>query len=316
MGRQLKFGVQTGLDRVEWGELLEFWRFLDGETAYDNLWTFDHFVPPMPGADPNESCLEGWTALAAAAVATERLRVGCLVTGNTYRHPAVLAKMAATVDQISNGRLIFGLGAAWHEAEHRAYGIPFYTQRERQDRLEEAAELIRALFRSEGPLDFQGRYYPLRQAPFVPRCVQRPHPPIMIGGGGERRTLRTLARFGDMMNVSGPVSDVRHKIDVLQRHCEDVGRDPAEIEATVFAPILVTEDAALNERFCGAVAAAMNLSVEKVRTEMPVGAAEHVNRVLERYAEIGVSMVISPAQAPYPTQVYRRISEEVVAEFQ
>jgi F420-dependent oxidoreductase-like protein len=301
---------------VEWRELLEFWRFLDRETAYDSLWTFDHFVPPGEGADPEGSCHEGWTALAAAAQATERVRVGCLVSGNTYRHPAVLAKMAATVDHVSDGRLIFGLGAGWHEAEHRAYGIPFHSLRERQDRLEEAAELIRALFRCDGPVDFEGRYYRLRQAPFSPRFVQQPHPPIMIGGGGERRTLRTAARFGDMMNVSGPVSEVRHKIEVLERHCEDVERDPGEIEVTVFVPILVSDDAALSERFSGAVATAMSIPLEQVRTEMPIGATDHVNRVLERYGELGVSLVVSPAQAPYPIQLYRRISEEVVAEFQ
>jgi F420-dependent oxidoreductase-like protein len=313
---RIDFGVQTGLEGVDWRELLEFWCFLDRETAYDSLWTFDHFVPPGEGADPSEACLEGWTALAAAAQATGRVRVGCLVSGNTYRHPAVLAKMAVTVDHVSDGRLIFGLGAGWHEPEHRAYGIPFHTLRERQDRLEEAAELIRALFRSEGPVDFQGRYYQLRQAPFAPRFVQRPHPPIMIGGGGEKRTLRTVARFGDMMNVSGPVSDVSHKIEVLERHCEDVERDPREIEKTVFAPILVSEDAVLAERFCGAVAAAMSIPLEKVRTEMPIGAADHVNRVLERYGELGVSLIVSPAQSPYPIQLYRRISEEVISEFQ
>jgi F420-dependent oxidoreductase-like protein len=315
MGTQIRFGIQTGLDRVEWEDLLEFWQFLDRETAYDSLWTFDHFVPPGPGQDPGGTCLEGWTALAAAAQATERLLLGCLVTGNTYRHPAVLAKMAATVDHISEGRLIFGLGAGWHEEEHRAYGIPLYTMRERQDRLEEAAALIRELFSSEGPVDFQGRYYQLRQAPFSPGFIEERHPPIMIGGGGEKRTLRTAARYGDMMNVSGPVSQVRHKIEVLTRHCEEAGRDPREIAKTVFAPVICSDDAALIERFSQAVSSAMDVPLAKVKTEMPVGPSAHVREVLERYAELGVSMIISPAQAPYPVHVYRRISEEVISHF-
>ncbi len=316
MGTQIKFGIQTGLGNVQWSELLDFWRFLDRETAYDNLWTFDHFVPPGAGEDPTGTCLEGWTALAAAAQATERLRLGCLVTGNTYRHPAVLAKMAVTVDQISDGRLIFGLGAAWHEAEHRAYGIPFHSLGERQDRLEEAAELIRALFRSDGPVDFRGRFYQLRQAPFSPGFVQKPHPPIMIGGGGEKRTLRTLARFGDMMNVGGPVSLVRHKIQVLEQHCAEVGRDPAEIEKTVFVPVFVTEDMALAERSGSAVASALDVPIEQVRTEMPVGTPAQVHGVLESLGELGVTMVVSPAQPPYPVHVYAKISEQVVAAFQ
>jgi F420-dependent oxidoreductase-like protein len=312
---KVNFGIQTGLANVQWSHLLDFWRMLDRETAFYSIWTFDHFVPPMPGQDPAGTCLEGWTALAAAAQATDRLRMGCLVTGNTYRHPAVLAKMAVTVDHISNGRLEFGLGAAWHEGEHRAYGIPFYTIRERQDRLEEAAALIRALFRANGAVDFRGRYYQLQQAPFSPPFVQKPHPPIMIGGGGEKRTLRTAALYADMINVSGPLSTVRHKIEVLERHCADVGRDPQEIAKTVFAPVFPTENADLADRVSGAIGAGFGVAKELVQREMPVGAPDHVRRVIEEYAELGVSYVITMSQAPYNFDVFRRISEQVVAHF-
>jgi len=315
MAAKVKFGIQTGLANVEWSQLLEFWRFLDQETAFSSIWTFDHFVPPGPGQDPNGPCLEGWTALAAAAQATERLRLGCLVTGNTYRHPAVLAKMAATVDHISNGRLEFGIGAGWHEDEHSAYGIPFYTVKERQDRLEEAVQLIRLLFQAESPVDFQGRYYQLRQAPFSPRCVQRPHPPIMVGGGGERRTLRTAARYADIMNVFGAVSPVRHKIEVLERHCDDAGRDPGQIEKSISGVVFVSDDRDLVERVLQAAAQGASVSVEQARTELPVGHAEHVREIIQKYADIGVSYIIMMSLAPYNFEVYRRISEQVVEAF-
>ena len=312
----VKFGVHTALNGVEWSQLLEFWRFLDRETAFHSAWTFDHFVPPNPGADPSGPCLEGWTALAAAAQATERLRLGCLVTGNTYRHPAVLAKMAATIDHISNGRLEFGIGAGWHEDEHSAYGIPFYTVKERQDRLEEAVQLIRLLFQAESPVDFQGRYYQLRQAPFSPPCVQRPHPPIMVGGGGEKRTLRTAARYADIMNVFGAVSAVRHKIEVLERHCHDAGRDPGQIEKSISGLVFVSDDRDLVERVLQVSAQGADVSVEQARQELPVGDPEHVREVIQQYADIGVSSIIMMSLAPYNFDVYRRISEQVVEAFQ
>jgi len=311
----VKFGIQTGLANVEWSQLLEFWRFLDRETAFSSIWTFDHFVPPGPGQDPNGTCLEGWTALAAAAQATERLRLGCLVTGNTYRHPAVLAKMAATIDHISNGRLEFGIGAGWHEDEHSAYGIPFYTVKERQDRLEEAVQLIRALFQAESPVDFQGRYYQLRQAPFSPPCVQKPHPPIMVGGGGERRTLRTAARYADIMNVFGAVSAVRHKIEVLERHCHDAGRDPGQVEKSISGVVFASDNRDLVERVLQASAQNAGVSVEEARKELPVGDAPHVREVIQQYADIGVSYIIMMSLAPYNLDVYRRISEQVVEAF-
>jgi F420-dependent oxidoreductase-like protein len=224
----MRFGIQTSLNNVEWREIEQMWRFLDRETSFHSAWTFDHFVPPLPGQDVNANCFEGWSSLAALAAITERVRVGCLVTGVTYREPAVLAKMAVTIDHLSNGRLELGLGAAWHEGEHRMYGIAFPPMKERQDRLEEAAQVIRLLFDGTPPLNFDGRYYSLKNAVFLPKSLQQPHPPLMIGGGGEKRTLRTLARYGDVMNVSGTPEQVRAKIAVLEEHCGEVGRDPAD----------------------------------------------------------------------------------------
>jgi F420-dependent oxidoreductase-like protein len=315
MAPKVRIGIQTGQEMVEWTQLLAFWQFLDRETAFDSVWTIDHFVPPNPGADPNGPCMEGWTALAAGAQATERLRLGCLVTGVTYRHPSVLAKMAATIDQISNGRLEFGIGAAWHEPEHRYYGIPFPSVREREDRLEEAVRLTRLLFRAEGPVDFQGTYYQLNQAPFSPPCVQKPNPPIFIGGGGEKRTLRTAARHGDGINVIGSVDRAQEKIAVLERHCADVGRDPGEITKSVFGPVMLIDDAERAGQMRAAMAAAMGTTPERAGETLAIGDAAQVRAAIERYAEAGVSYIIMMCRSPYRFDLYRRISDEVVSFF-
>ena len=311
---KVRIGIQTGQDGQEWSGLLDFWRFLDTETTFDNVWTIDHFVPPGPGQDTNGPFLEGWTALAAGAQATERIRLGCLVTGVTYRHPSVLAKMAATVDHISNGRLEFGLGAAWHEMEHSVYGIPFHAMKERQDRLEEATELIRLLFDADGPVDFDGKYYQLKQAPFSPRCVQEPHPPIFIGGGGEKRTLRTAAKYADAINVIGSVDGAKHKIDVLERHCEDVGRDPNEITKSVVGPLFLTDDEERVQQMRGAMAADMAGGMadeDSAARGLAIGNAEHIREVMERFSEIGVSYFIMMSRPPYKQELYKRISDEI-----
>lgn len=313
---RMAFGVQTSLDNVEWRDLLGFWRFIDRETKFESVWTFDHYVPP---ANPNMQlpCFEGWTALAALAMATERVRVGCLVTGVTYRHPSVLAKMAATVDHMSGGRLEFAIGAAWHEPEHRVYGIPFPPVKERQDRLEEAARLIRMLFRADGgAVSFEGKYYRLQEAPFSPPCVQKPHPPIMIGGGGEKRTLRTLARYGDVMNVFGTPAAVAQKIRVLEEHCRAVGRDPSEIRKTVSGILIATDREDLVDRVAPLIGRGMGLSPEESKRQLPIGTPAHVRGVMEEYAKAGVTGFIMQQQAPFREDVFRRISDEVVAAFE
>jgi F420-dependent oxidoreductase-like protein len=232
-----RFGVQLPQTNIPWPEYLGIWQELD-DSPFESAWTLDHFVTGRSEEEAHAgSCLDGWTALAAVAQATRRLRLGCLVTGVTYRHPAVLAKMATTVDIISNGRLEFGIGAAWHEYEHRAYGIPFYTMRERQDRLEEAIQIIKALW-TAAPATFRGKYYQLDNAPYLPPNVQKPHPPIMVGGSGPKRTLRTAARYADAVNLWGPPEMVRQSLEVLKDHCRDVGRDFSQIRVTVFLPIM------------------------------------------------------------------------------
>jgi F420-dependent oxidoreductase-like protein len=210
-----------------WSDMLAVFRAADGIGIFESGWTFDHFYPIR--GDSNGPCLEGWMTLVALAQATKRLRLGVLVTGVHYRHPAVLANMAATADIISDGRLELGLGAGWFELESEAYGIELGNLRERSDRFEEACEVIVSLLENE-TTDFKGRYYHLDRARCEPKPVQRPHPPICIGGGGEKRTLRTTARFAQHWNfLGGTPEEFAHKREVLEHHCRKIGRDPAEI---------------------------------------------------------------------------------------
>jgi F420-dependent oxidoreductase-like protein len=209
----------------------EVWRVAD-EAGFDHLWNFDHFHP-IGGAPLDGEIFDGWSLLAAMAEATKRVRLGNMVTGNTYRHPTVLAKMATTVDHLSGGRLEFGIGGAWAEAEHTMLGLEFPGVGERLRRLGEACQVFRKLW-TEEKSDFEGRYYRLQGAFANPKPVQKPYPPIWIGGGGEQKTLRIVAEHADVWNMAGGSIDVaRHKVEVLERHCADVGRDPAAIRLSV-----------------------------------------------------------------------------------
>ncbi|MHB8578177.1 MAG: LLM class F420-dependent oxidoreductase, partial [Dehalococcoidia bacterium] len=194
-------------------------------TGWDGLWFSDHFMPNTPAA--TGPVHESWMTLAALAAAVPRVRIGTLVSGNTYRHPAVLAKMAAEIDQISGGRFVLGLGAGWQENEHAAYGLPFPSIAERLRRLDEACQVIIGLF-TNARTTFAGRYYQLQDAPLEPKPVQSPLP-LFIGGGGEKKTLRIVAKYANEWNVWGTPETLRQKIAVLDQHCAAVGRPPAEV---------------------------------------------------------------------------------------
>jgi F420-dependent oxidoreductase-like protein len=223
----MRFAIKTAPQNTTWAEMLAVFRAADEIEVFESGWLFDHFYPIF--SDSTGPCLEGWVTLTALARATERLRLGVLVTGIHYRHPTVLANMAATLDIVSSGRLEIGIGAGWNEEESGAYGIELGTPAERSDRLEEACEVIVGLL-SQETTNFAGRYYTLSAARCEPKPVQQPHPPICIGGSGERRTLRTAARWAQHWNfVGGTVEDFRRKKEILERHCGEVGRDAAEI---------------------------------------------------------------------------------------
>ncbi len=223
----MRFAIKTAPQNTTWSGMLEMFRAADEIDVFESGWTFDHFYPIF--SDSTGPCLEGWTTLTALAQATTRLRLGVLVTGIHYRHPAVLANMAATVDIISGGRLEIGIGAGWNEEESGAYGMALGSPKERSDRFEEACEVIVGLLSQEST-SFQGRYFTLTDARCEPKPVQRPHPPICIGGSGEKRTLLTAARWAQHWNfVGGSPEEFSAKRDVLHRHCADIGRDASEI---------------------------------------------------------------------------------------
>jgi F420-dependent oxidoreductase-like protein len=224
----MRFAIKTAPQHTTWQAMLEVWRAADDIELFESGWTFDHFYPIF--SDSSGPCLEGWTTLTALAQATTRLRLGTLVTGIHYRHPAVLANMVATLDIISGGRVELGIGAGWNVEESGAYGIELGSPKERSDRFEEACEVLTGLLSPQETTTFKGRYYELTDARCNPKPVQQPHPPICIGGSGEKRTLRTTARFAQHWNfVGGTPEQFRHARDVLYQHCADIGRDPAEI---------------------------------------------------------------------------------------
>lgn len=217
-------------------ELERFWRLAD-EFGFHGVWNYDHFYGPEAlgpvARDYRKDTLEGWTTLAAMALVVTRARIGCMVTGVTYRHPAVLAKMAVTVDHISGGRLEFGIGAAWHKAEHRGYGIPFPRAGERIAMLDEALHMIRALW-TEDTASFEGRYFRLDEAICNPKPAQKPHPPIVVAGRGEKKSLRVVATHADEWNAASfDPADWSRLNEVLDHHCDAIGRDPATIRRGV-----------------------------------------------------------------------------------
>ncbi|PFG72834.1 TIGR03560 family F420-dependent LLM class oxidoreductase [Tepidiforma thermophila] len=272
----MKFAVWPSMNDP-WAETLAIARHAEA-TGWDGVYYADHFMPN--DTDLSAPVGECWTTLAALAAAVPRIRIGPLVTGNTYRHPAVLAKMAATVDIISGGRLVLGLGAGWQENEHRAYGIEFSTVGGRLSRLEEACHIITSLFANRRTT-FAGRYYQLTDAPLEPKPVQSPVP-LLIGGGGEQRTLRIAARYANEWNVWGTPEVLARKGQILDRYCEELGRDPRTIRRSAQALLVMTDDRSL---------------IERVRASgRPVlgGTGPELRALVEQYAEAGVNELIIP----------------------
>jgi F420-dependent oxidoreductase-like protein len=221
----MRIGLDVAQHQLLWPELAERVRFAES-AGFDGAWVFDHFSPLY--GDPKGPCLEGWTLLAGLAAMTSRIRLGVLVTGITYRHPSILATEAITVDHISKGRLELGVGAAWHQPEHEALGIPFPPIKERAERLEEGVQVMRLLMTKDGA-SFSGRHYQLRRASYHPRPVQRPHPPIWIGAGGEQLMLPIVARQADAWHAFGSDESMARKSRVLDQLAEKAGRDPKTI---------------------------------------------------------------------------------------
>jgi len=279
------------------------------ESGFDSIWVMDHFyqLPPLGG--PSQPMLDSYTLLGALAARTRRVRLGTLVTGVTYRNPAHLAKIVTTLDVISGGRAVLGIGAAWYDVEHDGLGFDFPAVGERLDRLEEALQICRAMFTEEAP-SFDGRYYRISDARNVPRPVHPGGPPILVGGGGEKRTLRLVARYADMANITGDPATVAHKVGVLRAHCEDVGRDPSEVTVSRLSTLVLTESPAETE----AVKDLLRQATGEDPTGSDVGTAEELAGRVEELAAAGVDYLIFNMPTGSPDMV-RRVGSALVDSF-
>ena len=256
-------------------------------TGWDGIWYADHFMPNAP--DTSAPWPEAWMTLAAIGAQVPRVRIGTLVVGNTYRHPTVLAKMAATLDHITGGRVVLGLGAGWQENEHKQYGIPFYTTGERLGRLDEACQVIKSLF-SEPKSNFNGKYYQLTDASLEPKPVQKPMP-LLIGGGGEKRTLKITAQYADEWNVWGTVDTLKAKMAILDGHCKTVGRNPKAIQRSAVALLFMSDDATYLKR----------MRDSKIPQAANIGTPEEIRDIVAQYQAIGVDELIVPDFTLGPT---------------
>jgi len=253
------------------------------QTGWDGIYFADHFMPNGQGPEPLDGdMLECWSIIAALAATVPRVRLAPLVTSVTYRHPAVLANIAAAVDQVSNGRLTLGVGAGWQENEHASYGIPLGTVRERMDRFTEAVQMLRSLL-SQPRTTFSGQYFQLQDAPCQPRPVQD-RLPLLIGGGGERRTLRIAAEYADEWNAWTTPDLLAHKLSVLREHCEQIGRDPGEIHVSTQAALYLSTDKQWLE------------DKRQAATGRPVivGTPSEVTDIVARYRDAGADELIVP----------------------
>ncbi len=280
------------------------------QSGFDSIWVMDHFYQIGVVGQPDEPMLEAYTLLAGLAARTSHARVGALVTGVTYRNPALLAKMITTLDVVSAGRAILGIGAAWNEDEHQGYGFDFPPPRERLDRLEEAVQLCRAMFTEHRP-SFTGTYYRLHEALNVPPPVSAGGPPILIGGSGEQRTLRLVARYADACNLFGDVGTIKHKLSVLDRHCEAAGRDPAEITRTRLGTLVIAPTAAEAERKVSE--SHQPADQEAFRRMTVIGDPDQVTEQVRAYLDAGLDGLIFNLPDAYDLDSVRLAGETLTA---
>lgn len=254
---------------------------------YDSIWLFDHFhTVPTPELETTFEC---FTSLSALARETQHVRLGQMATCNGYRNPALLAKMGSTIDAMSHGRFLLGLGAGWYEHEYRAYGYGFPETRERMGRFREACQIVHDMWTKDYP-EFSGKYYEINRPINEPKGVQKPHPPLWIAGGGEQVTLKLVAQWGDGCNINGDLDTVRHKFDVLRRHCDEAGRDFDSITRSSSVHMHIIESEATRER--ETVAARGKMSYEEYARQLIVGTPEQIAEHLRQRVAIGVNYII------------------------
>jgi len=260
------------------------------EKGFDSFWVMDHFHQLQMIGASGEPMLEGWTTISALAGVTDKIKLGTLVTGIIYRHPSILAKMGATLDVISKGRLFMGIGAGWNEEESLAYGIAssFPSNRGRLDRLEEAIQIIRKMWSDEPTATYIGKYYQIKNAYCNPKPIQRPSPPILVGGSGEKRTLQIVAKYADACNLFGSPDTVKTKLNALKEHCKKVGRDYDSILKSKLGSVLIDKNAAkerVSRIFKG-------MSEQLIREYVIYGTADSVEKQIEMLEEVGIQYFI------------------------
>ncbi len=306
----LKTGILPWSQAATWPEMLDAAKRID-RLGYDHLWTWDHLYAIF--GDPHQPILEGWTTLAAWAMATERTRLGLLVGANPFRNPGLTAKTATTLDHISGGRAILGIGGAWFELEHEAHGIDFGSGfGQRLDWMDEAVGAMRAVLDGEAATSEAGAHYSFRDLRQQPIPVQ-PSLPIMIGGSGEKKTLRTVAKYADMWNAMGPVDVMARKVEVLREHCDAVGRDISEIEFTLGVKLTIRDSKAEAERVRWAALEHNRTPRAEVADDDTFweGSPEEIADRLRPYVDLGFTTVISEHPAPYDVESLERFIGEV-----
>jgi alkanesulfonate monooxygenase SsuD/methylene tetrahydromethanopterin reductase-like flavin-dependent oxidoreductase (luciferase family) len=306
----LKTGILLWSQAATWPEMLDGAKRVD-RLGYDHIWTWDHLYAIF--GDPYQPIFEGWTTLAAWAMATEQTRLGLLVGANTFRNPGLVAKIGATLDHISDGRAILGIGGAWMEPEHRAHGIDFGTGfGQRLDWLDESVGAMRAVLDGTSVTSPPGGRYAFDDLRHNPQPVQK-RLPIMIGGSGEKKTLRTVAKYADMWNAMGPREVMAHKVEVLKEHCAAVGRDIAEIEFTLGVKLTIRDSEAEADRVWKAAMEHNRTPMSRVEADSTFwnGSSEQIADRLRPYVELGFRTVISEQPAPYDVETLERFVGEV-----
>ena len=298
----MRFSIWPSTHRP-WDEILALARHAEA-TGWDGVYFADHLMPhggfgpdDDPAAPRDGDTIECWSVLAALAASVPRVRIGSLVSSVTFRHPALLAAIAAAVDNISGGRLVLGVGAGWQENEHATYGFPLGSVTERLDRFEEAVTVLRSLL-DEQRTTFTGRIYEVRDAPNQPRPVQD-RLPLLIGGGGEQRTLRLAARFADEWNFWSTPETLARKVSVLRAHCDALGREPTDVRVSTQAHLVMSSDAT-------------QLAARASRVSGPaiVGSPDEVTEIVGRYRESGADELIIPDLAHEPWRAYADLCDE------
>ncbi|MFP5341714.1 MAG: LLM class flavin-dependent oxidoreductase [Candidatus Limnocylindria bacterium] len=306
----LKTGLLLWSQAATWPEMLDAATRVD-RLGYDTLWTWDHLYAIF--GDPYQPIVEGWTTLAAWAMATERTRLGLLVGANTFRNPGLMAKSAATLDHISGGRAILGIGGAWMEPEHTAHGIEFGSGfGQRLDWMHESVAAMRALLDGRAVTSPPGGRYAFDDLRHSPLPLQ-PRLPIMIGGSGEKKTLRTVAMYADMWNAMGPVEVMARKVEVLREHCAIVGRDISEIEFTLGVKLTIRDDRAEARRVRDAAMARNRTPLTDIEDDDTFweGSPMEIADRLRPYVELGFTTVLSEQPAPYDVETMERFIGEV-----